>query len=294
MQGCILQPDPTAQAQAIESHIAPSPTLTPQQRLAIYQRGYLARLRECMAGQFKALRHALGENLFGDFVEEYLRVYASRSPTLSELGDRFTRYLEETRPDAAEPPERREPWADFMIDLARYEWDIFQKFDAVGHEGKPFADDATADDRLRLQPSLSLHCYDFPVDAYYHGVSSGTDPEIPYRGVTRIAILRKDFRIGMFRLTGPQHDCLAKIQQGFDVSTALAETAREQNVRPEEAAAAWARWRPHWIAQGFFIPRDRARWGLSHHRGPAGVPCRARPDRGRAARSYSRASSSAS
>ena len=135
LQGCILQPDPKAQARAVEEHIAPSPTLTPQQRLAIYQRGYLARLRECMAGQFKALHHALGEALFADFVEEYLRVYASRSPTLSDLGDRFTRFLQETRPDATEPPERRELWADFMVELARYEWDVYQKFDAPGHEG---------------------------------------------------------------------------------------------------------------------------------------------------------------
>ena len=174
MLDCILRPDPAAQAGAVADHIAPSPTLTPQQRLAIYQRGYLARLRECMAGQFKALHHALGAELFADFVEEYLRVYASRSPTLSDLGGRFAQYLQETRPDAAQPPAEREPWVDFMIDLARYEWDVFLKFDAAGHEGKPFADEATPDAALRLQPSLSLHHYDFPVDAYYHGVATGT------------------------------------------------------------------------------------------------------------------------
>ena len=252
MQGCILRPDPAAQAPEVAARIAPSATLTPQQRLAIYQRGYLARLRECMAGQFKALRHALGDRLFADFVEEYLRVYASRSPTLSDLGDRFTRFLEETRPDAAQPPERREVWADFMVELARYEWDIYRTFDAPGHEGSPLADDTTPDDRLRLQASLSLHRYGFAVDAYYHGVASGGDPEIPPRGDCCVAILRKDYRVGMFRLTGPQHAVLERIQRGASLHVALAETARAQNVSTDEAVAAWARWRRHWIAQGFF------------------------------------------
>lgn len=257
MQDCILHPDPQAQARAIGERLTPSPTLTPPQRLAIYQRGYLARLRECMAGQFKALRHALGERLFGDFVEEYLRVYASRSPTLSDLGDRFTRFLAETRPDAAEPPERREAWADFMIELARYEWDIFQKFDAAGHEDGtvPLATPATADDRLRCQPSLSVHRYGFPVDAYYHGVATEADPEIPAPGVTHVAILRKEFRVGMFRLAPPQHDCLTKMITGAPLPAALAETACEQNVSAEESAAAWSRWRPRWIEQGFFVDR---------------------------------------
>lgn len=253
MQGCILQPDPVAQREAIAGQIAPSPTLSPAQRLAIYQRGYLARLRECMAGQFKALRQALGEQLFGDFVEAYLAVYASRSPTLSDLGDRFARYLEETRPDAAEPPERREPWADFMVDLARYEWEIFKKFDAPGHEGKPFADLSTPAGELRLQPTLSLHLYRFPVDAYYHEVSRQANPDLPEPSETAIAILRKDYRIGMFRLTRPQYQCLVRMDRGAALPAALVETAGEEGGDPTVAAAFWTRWRPNWIAQVFFI-----------------------------------------
>lgn len=255
MQDCILHPDPRAQAEAVAARIAPSPTLTAAERLAIYQRGYLARLRECMAGQFRTLRHALGEQLFGDFVAEYLRTYSSRSPTLSDLGDRFARFLEETRPDAAEPPERREEWPDFMIELARYEWDIFLKFDAPGHEGTPLADESVPDDQLQLQPSLSLHRYRFPVDVYYHGVSSREDPAIPTRGVAHLAILRKEFQVGMFRLAPPQYACLQKVQDGAALPAALAATALEEKVTPEMAAEAWARWRPHWISQGFFVAR---------------------------------------
>lgn len=247
MLGAIVHPE-TAPPAAVAAHIAPSPTLAPRQRLAIYQRGYLARLRECMAGQFRALHHALGEELFGDFVEEYLRVYPSRSPTLSELGARFPQFLQETRPDREQP----EAWVDFMIELARYEWDIFEKFDAPGHEGRPLADLTTPEAALRLQTSLTLHRYDFPVDAYYHGVSIESDPDVPERQPVCMAILRKDYRVGMFRLAAPQYDCLQKMRRGLDLPAALAETAAEQNVTAEAATAAWQRWRPAWIEHGFF------------------------------------------
>jgi hypothetical protein len=247
MLGSILHPETAAPAK-VATHIAPSPTLAPRQRLAIYQRGYLARLRECMAGQFRALHHALGDELFGDFVEEYLRAHPSRSPTLSELGARFAQFLHETRPDRAQP----EPWVDFMIELARYEWDIFQKFDAPGHEGRPLAELTTRDADLRLQSSLSLHRYDFPVDAYYHEVSIDGDPDVPELHAICMAILRKDYRVGMFRLAPPQYDCLRKMSGGQDLPTALSETASEQNVTAEAATAAWQRWRPAWIEQGFF------------------------------------------
>src|SRR5262249_2850896 len=94
MEGCILKPDPVGQADAIRAFIAPSAALSPHERLAIYQKGYFSRLLQCMEGQFKALRHTLGNPLFADFVAEYLRAYPSRSTTLSELGARFPAYLE--------------------------------------------------------------------------------------------------------------------------------------------------------------------------------------------------------
>jgi hypothetical protein len=41
--------------------------------LAIYQRGYFLRIAACMRAQFPALCHALGRDLFDDFVADYIR-----------------------------------------------------------------------------------------------------------------------------------------------------------------------------------------------------------------------------
>ena len=99
--------------------IKPSSKLSSQQHLSIYQFSYIARLRACMASQFKALEYALGEKLFEGFADEYLKTYPSKSYTLMDLGAQFADFLEETRPDKDQ--EEREDWPDFMIELKSME-----------------------------------------------------------------------------------------------------------------------------------------------------------------------------
>ena len=104
-----------------QERLVDSPRLGARQRLAIHQRSYITRLCRCLAEQFPALCHALGEPLFTDFAREYLATCPSRSPSLEALGARFPAWLEEHRPDRHLPPEQREAWVDLMVDLARYE-----------------------------------------------------------------------------------------------------------------------------------------------------------------------------
>ena len=60
--------------------LASSPRLTGADGLAIYQRGYFLRIASCMREQFPALCHALGEELFDDFVADYIRDHAAGEP----------------------------------------------------------------------------------------------------------------------------------------------------------------------------------------------------------------------
>ena len=98
MQQALLSPYST-QNPSTEQVICSSERLSAQQHLAIYQRSYVARLRECMAKQFEALQYALGKELFQQFVDQYLQTYPSKSYTLIHLGKYFADFLEETRPD---------------------------------------------------------------------------------------------------------------------------------------------------------------------------------------------------
>ena len=128
-----------------------TPGLDAGQGLAIYQRSYYLRLTKCLQDQFPALNYALGADLFFDFAQEYIHAMPSESYTLYRLGERFSQYLNAERPDRDKSAAHREPWIDFMVELADFEWQLFSLFDAAGHEFGDWPNEATdyPDDKLR-------------------------------------------------------------------------------------------------------------------------------------------------
>ncbi|MDZ4703816.1 MAG: DNA-binding domain-containing protein [Saprospiraceae bacterium] len=251
MQQALMFPGQTDSQEGTVMHIAPSQSLSAAQRLAIYQRGYFARLLQCLEGQYKALCHALGKELFDDFAKEYLRQSPSTNPTLALLGARFPDFLRETRPD--QEASEKEPWVEFMIALAQFEWDLYSMFDAPGHEGKAYAGALDLEENLRLQPCFSIHKYDFPVSIYYNAVARGRDPDVPVPREHFVSIVRKDFRTAIFDLLPPQYTFLQEMMAGKIVKEALASTALAYHKSEKEAQEAWAEWKKAWLEAGFFI-----------------------------------------
>ena len=224
--------------------------------LAIYQRGYFQRIASCMREQFPALRHALEEALFDDFVADYVRDLPPQSHTLYDLGRRFPDWLEANRPDRDCPPAEREPWIDFMIDLARFERLVFAMFDAPGHEGGAFADDSTPDCRLRLQPAFALGAYRFPVAAYYHSVrQSGPSPLPPARR-SFVALVRTDYVTRTIALGEPDYLFLEAMAAGGGVEAGIEAAATHLAIGADEVRRSWRSGgggRRRWIDWGFFI-----------------------------------------
>jgi hypothetical protein len=232
-----------------------SPRLTAAAGLAIYQRGYFLRIASCMREQFPALCHALGEPLFNDFVADYIRDRPPESHTLYDLGRRFAAWLDESRPDCDRPAARRETWIDFMIDLARFERQVFVLFDAPGHEGRPFAEPETPDERLRLQPCFDVGAYDFPVPAYYHAVRKKREAALPPAGRSFAALVRTDYVTRTVPLTEPQYLFLEAMAGGAGVYGAAGAVARRLGTTAEEVVESWhaSGQRRRWIDWGFFI-----------------------------------------
>ncbi|HYJ83180.1 MAG TPA: DNA-binding domain-containing protein [Allosphingosinicella sp.] len=235
--------------------LSASPNLSAAAGLAIYQRGYFLRIAACMREQFPALTRALGEPLFDDFVADYIRDRPPESHTLYDLGRRFPAWLGENRPDRDRPPAERELWIDFMIDLARFERQVFALFDAPGHEGRPFAGEDTPDDRLRLQPCFDLGAYDFPVPAYYHAVREQREAPLPPAGRSFAALVRTDYVTRTISLTEPQYLFLEAMAGGADVEAAAEAVARHLGTTAEGVIEAWrtSGQRRRWIGWGFFI-----------------------------------------
>jgi hypothetical protein len=245
-----------ATAEEIEVTLEGSLRLSVAEGLAVYQRGYFLRIASCMREQFPALCHALGQALFDDFVADYIRDRPPESHTLYDLGRRFPDWLEDHRPDREAPPEEREAWPDFMIDLARFERQAFALFDAPGHEGKEFADAATPDHRLRLQPCFALGAYRFPVAAFYHSVRLKQPAPLPPAQASFAAMVRSDYVTRTVRLGEPDHVFLTAMAEGGGVAGGIDAVARLLATSRDEVARSWRAPegpRQRWTEWRFFV-----------------------------------------
>ncbi|HEX8063947.1 MAG TPA: DNA-binding domain-containing protein [Allosphingosinicella sp.] len=248
-----------ADRSGIGDRLVGSGRLSGAEGLALYQRGYFLRIASCMREQFPALCHALDKALFDDFVADYIRERPPESHTLYDLGRRFPDWLEENRPDRDFAPARRELWIDFMIDLARFERLVFAMFDAPGHEGSAFADAATPDCRLRLQPAFALGAYRFPVAAYYHAVRLGGPAPLPPARESFVALVRTDYMTRTIALSEGHYIFLKAMAGGRGVEEGIAAVARGLAMSADEVRRSWraaGAERQRWIDWRFFIACD--------------------------------------
>lgn len=243
----------------VETRLIPSEALSAAQGLAIYQRGYILRIASCMRQQFPALCHALGAGLFDDFVADYIRDQPPESHTLYDLGRRFPAFLDSQRPDRDLPEGDREPWIDFMIDLARFEYALFTLFDAPGWEGRPFATHDTPDAALRLQPAFALGTYRFPVAAYYHAVRRDESPALPPMHPSHVALCRTDYFTKTWLLAEDEYRLLMCLSTGGTIGDGLTTTANDLGLPLEDVRTSWTSPngpRHRWIGAGFFVASD--------------------------------------
>lgn len=211
-----------------------------------------------MREQFPALCHALGEALFNDFVDEYIRVKPPESHTLYDLGRRFQGYMEETRPDREMLPADREIWIDFMVDLAAFERQLYVLFDAPGNEGNAFADTSTPEDRLALQPGLDIGTYRFAVAEYYHAVRKGLSPELPGCERSHYAMVRSNYLTRTIILNEPHYIFLEAMRSGASVRQSITTVARHLGIPEETVRNSWNEEggvRQRWLDAGFFVDR---------------------------------------
>ncbi len=255
MQGALQEPATVTLEQA-QTLMAANARMSASERLGIYQRSYYLRITACMRDQFPALCHALGAQLFNQFVAEYIHFYPPESYTLYDLGRRFSGFLDETRPDkgSAAP----EIWVDFMIDLARFERLLFSTFDSARAPENVIAQPATPDARLGIQRNVSIRRYQFNVAGYYHAVRANSDPELPEPEVCFLAIVRKGDITNTLPLHPEHAQMLMAMSRGADVEKALSEVAKWSSRTLDEVRQGWTQateLRASWIAAGVFVDR---------------------------------------
>jgi hypothetical protein len=283
----------------LERVITRSRALTAAERLAIYANAYHTRLLECLGEVFPMLKRTLGEDGFDGLAFGYLQEYPSRSYTLNELGRHFPQYLEQSRPapedaqsavfdpsapeDAAKlqewnerspppqpspPGERETPmenWPDFLIDLARLEWAIYEVFDGPGIEGR---DPLAANQLLAIPPErwegaklapvvcLQLLATRFPVNDYYTALrrakAADAVPIIPSAEESFVALTRRNFVVRRYNLSRVEFELLRALQADHPIGEAIASIAPAPGIEFDQLAAQLQLWFRNWTAEGFF------------------------------------------
>jgi hypothetical protein len=255
----------------LERVITRSRALTAAERLAVYANAYHSRLMECLGEVYPALKRTLGQEGFDALAFGYLQQFPSRSYTLNELGRRFADYLEETRPEhdardndleMAESLNAR--WEEFLVDLARLEWVIYEVFDGPGVEGQALleADQLLAIPAKRWPQAklvpvvcLTLLSTRFPVSDYFTALRNTADDEVlrpPAAADSFVAITRRDFVVRRYNLSRTEFELLNALKKGLCVDDALQAALAQVQGQADELAASLELWFRNWTAEGFF------------------------------------------
>ena len=261
MQAVVVHPGTTEEAVAspeadrevpaerLGDLILPSRTLTPLERVGVYHGMYLLRMHDCLAGDYEALRHFLGDEAFFEVVRGYVQVHPSRSYSLNRLGDHLPEYLE-TAPGIKRPA--------FCVDLARLERAVAQVFDAP--EAPPLSEGVFAGvptaawerARLRTIPGFQLLAFRYPVNAYLQTVrdENHDHPKAQLKN-TWVAVYRHSYSVWRLDLTRAAHDLLADLHAGKALGEALAKGGRRAPTADELFS-----WFRQWVSGGMFASVD--------------------------------------
>jgi hypothetical protein len=247
----IASPDALAEvgAEHVGDVILPSRTLTPTERVGIYQEMYPLRMLEALESDYPALAHFLGHEGFHAFVVGYVQVHPSRHHSLNRLGDHVPEYVR-TAPHIKSRA--------FCHDLARLELAVNQVFDAPEtaplSEAEIAAVPAEAWERARLTPitPFRLLAFDSPVNAYVQSVrDENHDHPKARRKQTWVAVSRRNYGVYRLELGRPAHDLLQDLVGGMRLGEAVLLALRRGGARAPREAQLFG-WFREWMAGGIF------------------------------------------
>jgi hypothetical protein len=243
------------QKEFINTEVQSSARMSAKAHLGVYQRSYVMRLQQCMGSQFSALKFALGDDIFHLFSRQYLHTYPSKHYSLNNLGDDFSLFLEQTRPDAQH--EVKEDWPDFMIELAEFEYNLNLLFD-LEIPGSPLdheqiqASSTTIDSQLNLVPVLKLFCQKHPIFDYYRAFNAQQQPELALPKTSYGLIIRRNYRLGLIDLSNSQYLFIKSFLNSQNIETAKLALVENGDNDKRVVEGLWQSCRSYLIKMGVF------------------------------------------
>jgi hypothetical protein len=216
--------------------------MTADERLDVYRSAYRSRLVECLADDYPALRHALGEEAFERLCHAYIAAHPSRSPSLNVFGRLLPRFVRGH--DALQ--------GGFLSDLARLEWALVEAVHAPSSDAvspEVVAQVPTeAWEGVRLLPCVwyAWLDFDYPADAYYQAFREDLDPALPDPLATTIVVLRDGLALRRVSVAPGLRVLLRRLLAQDPLGVATGEL--DPNVDPTLVQSSFQTW----VASGLF------------------------------------------
>jgi hypothetical protein len=260
MQAVVVHPgttdralrDPSASrhlpAGKIDRVLLPSPTLSPKQRIAVYQQMYPLRMRDALTADYPGLEHSLGSR-FEDFVAAYTSVHPSRGYTLNRLGDHVPAFLARQRRFTPRP---------FLVDLARLELALTEAFDAPeskalrAEEFEAITPARIEKTRLQTVPSVRLVALKWNADAYLDSLrdEKHNHPK-PRKQASYVLVFRRNYAMYRLRVSAAAFAVLEDVVAGRPIGEVVRRSLARRGLR-RAVVQDFSRWFRQWTSQGVF------------------------------------------
>lgn len=251
-QTAVLSSDPLARhrlADELNAAIAPSPSLSPLERLEVYRSMYPLRCEALLADDYPALREAMGDDEFIALTHAYAYAHPSRSFTMARFGERLPDFIAAHTGMSAK---RR----GFLADLARVELAVSQvreapdapvlsidQINAIPSQRWPSV-------RLQASPAVRYLSLNHPINLTYEAFLAD-EPLLPIRPQPAwLLVYRKDQRVHRLAIGRRAHCLLEALLAGLPLGRALEESLSIHDGRDvQERVFTWLR---EWVSEGLF------------------------------------------
>lgn len=226
-----------------------SPTATPVQRLEIYREQFWLRHTASLIEDFPGVARVVGRAAWEALVEGYLELHPPRSWSLRDLGRHFPEHVAST----PHVPERA-----LAHDMARYEWQLVELFDAPDApplDPAALGGAALEDARLALRPALALLRVEHPVAELRKRLLADDSAETTTEARREHLVLYRD-DAGLVRhqtVSAPAFALLAALQRGSTLIDACASALEAHPDAAAELEAHVARWFGQWHRLGWIV-----------------------------------------
>jgi len=243
-----LEPAPVDASSAARL-VTPSSTQSSLARLEIYRRSYHARLVECLLDDYPVLHDTLGQETFEQLCRAYILKHPSTEPSLNQFGRHMADFC------------RVQPLPDphFAADLASLEWAIVLAIHAptapplTSEDLRGIPIESWAETRLVPNPSLGIHAFGYPVNAYFSALRRGEAVAPPEAHENSVAVYRTGRSVWRLELPPMMVTLVESLSRGETLGASLSHVAAQLEGMPEaEAARMVTTWFSHAVSSGLF------------------------------------------